>query len=73
MTDRPLSLRDQPRLVIDAVGYVRSLINPRSAWGAIVFEYSDRYTLVMSDEIEAEVRDVLQRPEITRKFDLLSQ
>lgn len=64
---------DNPlRLVIDAVGFVRSSINPRSAWGAIVFIHPDDYIFVMSDELEAEIRDVLDRPSITRKFDQLS-
>jgi putative PIN family toxin of toxin-antitoxin system len=61
------------RLVIDAVGFVRALINPRSAWGAIAFIYSDGYILVMSDELEREIHDVLSRPGITRKFDELSE
>lgn len=73
MLDLPHSSDDRPRLVIDAVGFVRSLINPKSAWGAIVFDYAPRYTLVISDEVGAEIRDVLERPEITRKFDLLSE
>ncbi|MEZ4530659.1 MAG: hypothetical protein R2855_06465 [Thermomicrobiales bacterium] len=64
---------DEPlRLVIDAVGFVRALINPRSAWGAIVFVHSETYTIVISNEIEDEILDVLERPSITRKFDLLS-
>ncbi len=61
------------RVVIDAVGFVRSLINPRSAWGAIVFAYSPEYTLVVSDEIESETREVLERPSIKEKFDRLSE
>lgn len=64
---------DNPlRLVIDAVGFVRSSINPRSAWGAIVFVHSEAYTIVISNEIEDEILDVLDRPSITRKFDQLS-
>lgn len=62
-----------PRLVIDAVGFVRALINPRSAWGTIVFIHSDDYVVVMSDELEYEIRDVLARPRISRKFDALSE
>lgn len=65
---------DSPvRVVIDAVGFVRSLINPRSAWGAIVFTYSSEYILLISDEVESEARDVLDRPSITRKFDRISE
>lgn len=73
MLDLPHPSDNRPRLVIDAVGFVRSLINPKSAWGAIVFDYASRYTLVISNEVEAEIRDVLERPEITRKFGLLSE
>ena len=72
MMDLTLSSADQPRIVIDAVGFVRSLINPQSVWGVIIFIYAPQYTLVISNEIEAEIRDVLERPGITRKFDLLS-
>jgi putative PIN family toxin of toxin-antitoxin system len=61
------------RLVIDAVGFVRALINPRSIWGAIAFIHTDGYILVMSDELEREIRDVLGRPGITRKFDEFSE
>jgi predicted nucleic acid-binding protein len=61
------------RLVIDAVGIVRALINPHSIWGAIAFIHSDGYILVMSDELEREIRDVLGRPGITRKFDEFSE
>ena len=65
----PAESDDSPvRVVIDAVGFVRSLINPRSAWGAIVFTYSSEYILVISDEIESEARDVLDRPSITRWY-----
>src|SRR5690606_12942936 len=34
--------------------------------------HSETYTIVISNEIEDEILDVLERPSITRKFDLLS-
>ena len=63
----------QLRVVIDAVGFVRSLINPHSAWGVVVFVHSPDYTLLVSDELEAEVRDVLDRPSLRRKYSQLSR
>lgn len=72
MSQTTISTGEQLRVVIDAVGFVRSLINPRSAWGAVVFEFADDYLLVVSDAIEAEILDVIERPDITRRFDALS-
>ncbi|MCO5222234.1 MAG: putative toxin-antitoxin system toxin component, PIN family [Thermomicrobiales bacterium] len=48
------------------------MINPRSAWGAIVFDYAPLYVVLMSNELEDEIRSVLERPSLTRKFDFLS-
>jgi putative PIN family toxin of toxin-antitoxin system len=56
------------RVVFDTVVFVRSLINPYSRWGQLLFERSDAFELVVSPAILTEYLDVLQRPEITRKF-----
>lgn len=56
------------RVVIDTVVFVRSLINPRSVWGRLVFDYAAAYRLIVSAPIVQEVTEVLHRPELTRKF-----
>jgi uncharacterized protein len=55
-------------VVFDAVVFVRSLINPRSRWGRLVFTPTDRYRLIVSEPILREILDVLSRPAIARKF-----
>ena len=56
------------RVVFDTVIFVRSLINPRSTWGRLVFEYSLHYQLFLSQPVLVEILEVLQRPELTSKF-----
>lgn len=51
-----------PRVVFDTVGFVRSLLNPIGPWGAIVFDLTDQYDLVVSQQLLEEVEDVLTRP-----------
>lgn len=55
-------------VVFDTVIFVRALINPRGLWGRLVFVHSERYRLVVSAALVAELLDVLQRSELTRKF-----
>lgn len=55
------------KVVFDTVVFVRSLINPHSAWGRAVFQHADSYRLFLSRPILAEILDVLGRPELTRK------
>ncbi len=54
--------------VFDTVIFVRSLINPDSRWGRLVFEKADSYRLAASHETIGEVLVVLSRPELVRKF-----
>ena len=56
------------RAVIDTVVFVRALINPKGEWGRLLFELSDRYTLVLSPEIIAEILEVIYRPTVRRKL-----
>lgn len=56
------------RVVLDTVILVRSLINPYGRWGQVVFAHADAYLLVVSPPILAEYLEVLQRPELTRKY-----
>jgi putative PIN family toxin of toxin-antitoxin system len=55
-------------VVIDTVVFVRSLINPRSIWGELVFRRRGHYRLIMSQPILDEIIEVIQRPEIAKKF-----
>lgn len=56
------------KVVFDTVVFVRSLINPNSWWGKILFQHTDSYRLIVSREVLQEIIEVLQRPEITSLF-----
>ena len=56
------------RVVFDTVVFVRSLLNPYSQAGRLVFAHADDYALLLSEPLVREILDVLQRPEITRKI-----
>jgi len=55
-------------IVIDTVVFVRSLLNPHSFSGRIIFAHAYDYRLILSAPIVREILEVLQRPEITRKI-----
>ncbi|MBI5284021.1 MAG: putative toxin-antitoxin system toxin component, PIN family [Chloroflexi bacterium] len=59
------------RAVLDTVVFVRALINPVSVWGQLL-EAHDEYELVISPEILVEIVDVLNRPELLRRFPRMS-
>ena len=56
------------RVVLDTVVFVRSLINPFSRCGRIVFDHYQRYQLHLSRPVLEEILEVLQRPELTARF-----
>lgn len=56
------------KVVIDTVVFVRSLINPYSFWGKLIFQHAHSYRLFLSKPVLLEVLEVLQRPELTQKF-----
>jgi putative PIN family toxin of toxin-antitoxin system len=56
------------RVVFDTVGFVRGLINPSSRWGRLLFDYADRYDLIVSQPLIVELVEVLGRPEVSRLF-----
>jgi uncharacterized protein len=56
------------KVVIDTVVLVRSLIGPYSWWGQLVFDYPERYELVVSPPIVAEYLEVVHRPSLLHKF-----
>jgi uncharacterized protein len=62
-----------PKVVLDTVVLVRSLINPFGRWGELVFEHGDRYDLVLSEPIVRELLEVLHRPELVRKYRTLPE
>lgn len=61
------------RIIIDTVVFVRSLINPHSRSGKIVFSHSKIYQLFVSEPIVKEILEVLKRPELTSKFHSLKK
>jgi uncharacterized protein len=56
------------RAVLDTVVFVRALINPKGRWGRLLFEHADKYVIVLSPEIVKEILDVINRPELHRRF-----
>lgn len=60
------------RVVLDTVVFVRALINPHSRSGRLLSGYAERYTLLISKPTAQELLEVLQRPELKRKFTTLA-
>jgi len=56
------------RVTFDTVVFVRSLMSPYGWWARLVFDYADRYTLVVSEPVVKELTEVLHRPALTRKY-----
>ena len=56
------------KAVLDTVVYVRAVLNPNGLWGRVVFHLSDRYDLVLSPPIAAEILDVVTRPRVRNKI-----
>jgi putative PIN family toxin of toxin-antitoxin system len=56
------------RAVLDTVVFVRALINPKGRWGRLLFEHADKYVIVLSPEIVKDILDVINRPELHRRF-----
>lgn len=60
------------KVVFDTVVFVRSLINPDSFWGKLVFQHHSKYQLFVSKQTLIELFEVLDRAELTRKFTSLA-
>jgi putative PIN family toxin of toxin-antitoxin system len=43
-------------------------MSPYGWWARLVFDYADRYTLVVSEPVVREITEVLHRPDLTRKY-----
>ncbi len=56
------------RVGFDTVVFVRALLNPKSRCGRLLFQYFDRYQIIVSSATARELLEVIQRPEITRKY-----
>lgn len=56
------------RVVLDTVILVRGLINPFSLWGRVIFDFAGRYRWLVSPAVVDEYVDVLNRPELVRKY-----
>lgn len=56
------------KAVLDTVVVVRALINPSGRWGRLVFERGDEYGSVVSPEILREILDVINRPQLLKRF-----
>jgi putative PIN family toxin of toxin-antitoxin system len=60
------------RAVLDTVIFVRALVNPKGRWGRLLFDLSDRYTIVLSPDIIREIVSVLYRPNLRERFPQLA-
>jgi predicted nucleic acid-binding protein len=56
------------RAVFDTVVFVRSLINPHSIWGRLLFELIDAYELSVSPPLLQEILKVVDRPRLKQKY-----
>lgn len=56
------------KAVVDTQLFLRAAINPQSLPAKLIFELKTHYQLIISDDIVAEVREVLYRPKIRAKF-----
>jgi len=57
-----------PDVVFDTMIFVRALINPFGLCGRLVFQHVDGYNLFLSPNLTDEIHDVINRPELRRKF-----
>ncbi len=55
------------RVVLDAVVFVRALINPHSVWGRVL-DRSGEYRLIVSLQVVGEILGVIQRPELSDRL-----
>jgi len=56
------------RVTFDTVVFVRSLMSPYGWWGRLVFDFGDRYTLVVSEPVVREIIEVLHRPALQKLY-----
>lgn len=63
----------RPRAVLDTNDFLRGLLNPHSRCGRLLSELTPLYSLVLSPAIIREVLEVLQRPQLLRKYPRLAR
>ncbi len=56
------------RVVFDTVIFVRALLNPKSRCGRLLFQYFDRYKIIVSQATVRELLQVIERSEIIAKY-----
>ncbi len=56
------------KVVFDTQVFLRSLINPKSICGRLIFQMQADYQLYTAKQINQEILDVLNRPKIRVKF-----
>ena len=61
------------RVVLDTVVFVRALLNPHSRSGRLIFRQADRFALIVSKPTAQELLEVIQRPELAKKYKSLNQ
>ena len=60
------------KVVIDTQIFLRAAINRQSLPGKLIFDLRDRYILITSPQMIAEIIDVLSRPALRTKFKTLT-
>jgi putative PIN family toxin of toxin-antitoxin system len=56
------------KVVLDAVVFVRALLNPKSRSGRLLPDYSDRFKIIVSRPTAQELLEVINRPELKAKY-----
>jgi predicted nucleic acid-binding protein len=56
------------KVVFDTVVLVRSLLDPSSWWGRLLFDHANKYELIVSPPILTEYYRVLHRPKLVQKY-----
>lgn len=55
-------------VVLDTMIFVRALLNPLGLCGKILFQHKSSYSLYLSSPLAEEIREVIVRPELSKKF-----
>ncbi len=61
------------RIVLDTVVFVRALINPKSRSGLLLSDYTEQYNLIVSKQTAQELLEVIERPELKKKYKSLGK
>lgn len=61
------------KAVLDTQVFVRALINPKSRSGLLLSTYYDRFQIVLSPEVIAEILEVIFRSKLLEKYQKLRE